>query len=268
MQTHTMKKTFALLFALVLAAGVASAQTTVSSTTLSAALTTTGLTASFTAVTSVTASSSAGQYYAVIDREVVLISAVNTTAKTVTLVRGQQGTRATAHLSGALVWLPPSGTNVLSSFDRAGTCTTAGSADITQDASYVPVLVPSTGRLFYCSGANGWQAGALYGGAQCSVTQSTNKSTGVTCQGLSGVITMNNANVATLTPVGFTVTDAAIAATDVIAVSIKSGATASSYTVAVDAVAAGSFHITLFNASSGGLAEAVVLTYSVIKVNP
>jgi hypothetical protein len=98
-----------------------------------------------------------------------------------------------------------------------------------------------------------------------TVTQATNKSTGVALNAIAGAITMNNANLATLTPVGFTLTNSKIAATDVVAMSIKSGATASSYLVSVDAVAAGSCHITLFNTTGGGLAEAVVINFVVIK---
>ena len=108
--------------------------------------------------------------------------------------------------------------------------------------------------------------GVGYGtGAGGAVTQATNKSTGVTLNTLSGAITMNNASLANATAVGFTVTNNLVAATDVISISIKSGATANSYLVNVDAVADGSFHVLLYNLTGGSLGEAVVLNFAVVK---
>jgi hypothetical protein len=50
-----------------------------------------------------------------------------------------------------------------------------------------------------------------------------------------------------------------------VVVNIKSGATADSYLVTVDAVGSGSFRVSLRNYTGGGLAEAVVLNFAVIK---
>lgn len=111
----------------------------------------------------------------------------------------------------------------------------------------------TTGTLGYGTGAGG------------TVTQATSKSTGVTLNKATGTITMNAASLATVTTVGFTLTNSAIAATDVVLVSIKSGATASSYSVQVGAVAAGSCVIELRNYTGGTLSEAVVLSFAVIK---
>ena len=69
----------------------------------------------------------------------------------------------------------------------------------------------------------------------------------------------------TATSVGFTLTNSQVAATDVVLASIKSGATADSYTVTVDAVGAGSCRISLRNISAGSLSEAVVINFAVIK---
>lgn len=111
------------------------------------------------------------------------------------------------------------------------------------------------------SGGVGYATGA--GG---TVTQATNKSTGVTLDKICGEIVMNNATLAHQTPVAFTLTNSAIAATDVVAVSVKSGGTAGAYLVSAGAVAAGSCSITLFNCqTSGNLSEAVVLSFAVIK---
>lgn len=102
-------------------------------------------------------------------------------------------------------------------------------------------------------------------GAGGAATQATSKSTGVTLNTLSGQITLNGAALAASTSVGFTLTNSQIAATDIIIVNIGSGATAASYVVGADAVAAGSCRIHLRNVSAGSLSEALVLNFNVIK---
>lgn len=111
------------------------------------------------------------------------------------------------------------------------------------------------------SGGVGYSTGA--GG---TVTQATSKSTGVTLNTTTGQITMNNANLAGQTEVSFTLTDSAIAATDVVLVTIASGATANSYVVGVAATASGSCVIQLGNVTlATTLGEAIVLNFVVIK---
>lgn len=102
-------------------------------------------------------------------------------------------------------------------------------------------------------------------GAGGTVTQQTNKSTGVTLNASCGTITMNGAALNTGVAVAFTLTNDKIEATDVVVVSIKSGGTAASYLVSVGATAAGSCSITLYNCTGGNLSEAVVLSFAVIK---
>lgn len=114
--------------------------------------------------------------------------------------------------------------------------------------------------------STGPTAGVGYAtGAGGTVTQATSKSTGVTLSKVCGQITLNNANLAATTSVAFTLTNTAIAATDVVLVNFASANTANSYFVSVDAVAAGSCSISLRNYTAGGLAEAVVLNFVVIK---
>lgn len=254
----------AIVAVLALWAGTVSAQTTLTNTTLAAAITNASdQVMTITSATGWSASTAAGQTFAVIDREVVGIRSLSSTQ--VGIIRGQFSTRATGHANGTKVWFIPIGSVALSSSDRAGACSTAGNADLSQSGSVVPVLNPSTGNAFYCAGG-AWQPTTLLMGAStCSVTQATSKSTGVTCAGASGTITMNAAALAAAAEVGFTVTDTAVAATDVIVLSIKSGATADSYQTVVDAVAAGSFRISISNVSGGSLSEAVVLSFVVIK---
>lgn len=258
----------ALLASLVLV-GAADAQTTLTNSTLAAAISNASdQVATLAAVTSMSATTSGAQTYLVIDREVVGLRAINTTTKAVTITRGLMGTRATGHASGATVYyVDPNVSNVvLSANDRSGACTTSGSADISQNGAYVPVFNPSSGRSFTCTSGGTWVMSADYMGTQvCTVTQATSKSTGVTCLGTRGTITMNGAALAAAAEVGFTVTDTLAAATDVVAVSIKSGATADSYGVTVDAVAAGSFRISISNVSAGSLSEAIVLNFKMVK---
>lgn len=102
-------------------------------------------------------------------------------------------------------------------------------------------------------------------GAGGTISQATNKGTGVTLDKLTGTITMNAAALANATSVSFTLTDSQIAATDVVKVTVKSGGTAGGYLVGVGATAAGSCSITLYNCSGGSLSEAVVLSFVVVK---
>lgn len=104
-------------------------------------------------------------------------------------------------------------------------------------------------------------------GAGGTVTQATNKSTGVTINKVCGQITMNGAALAASTTVTFLVTNSAVAATDTIVVTMASGAGAliEEYQVWAGQVAAGSFRVALRNVSSGSLSQAVILNFTVIK---
>lgn len=117
-----------------------------------------------------------------------------------------------------------------------------------------------------CYGAASASAGLGYGiGAGGTVTQATSKSTGVTLNAYSGTITMNNAALNATTSVAFLLTNSAIAANDVLIVNFKSGNTANSYFVSVDAVSNGSASISVRNYTAGNLSEALVLSFVVIK---
>ena len=105
-------------------------------------------------------------------------------------------------------------------------------------------------------------AGPTTGG---TVTQATNKSTGVTLNTESGQITMNNAALAAAAEVTFTVTNDKIAATDVVVACLGTGATAGAYLVGVNSVTAGSFKVTVTNVSSGSLSEAAVINFVALK---
>jgi len=98
-----------------------------------------------------------------------------------------------------------------------------------------------------------------------TVTQATDKSTGVTLNKACGAITMNNAALAAGAEVSFTVTCSEVAATDIVLVNHSSAGTAGSYLVQANTIAAGSFAITVSNVSAGSLGEAIVLNFVALK---
>ena len=98
-----------------------------------------------------------------------------------------------------------------------------------------------------------------------TVTQATNKSTGITLNTESGQITMNNAALADAAEVSFTVTNSKVAATDVVVACHGSAGTAGAYIVSANGIAAGSFKITVSNVSGGSLSEAIVINYVALK---
>jgi hypothetical protein len=97
-----------------------------------------------------------------------------------------------------------------------------------------------------------------------TVTQATNKTTGVTLNKPSGQITMNNAALAAATIVSFTFTNSTISSTDVLVINHVSGGTVGAYTFTA-ACGAGSATVYVRNATSGSLGEAIVLRYALIK---
>lgn len=117
-------------------------------------------------------------------------------------------------------------------------------------------IIASSGSLGFTSAATS------------SVTQATNKGTGVTLNYPAGTITTNNASLASATTVVFTLTNSYIAAGDVVNVSIQSGpATDGTYQVWCCATAAGSAKIAVRNLSGGSLSEALVLNFAVVRTN-
>jgi hypothetical protein len=101
--------------------------------------------------------------------------------------------------------------------------------------------------------------------AQGTVTQLTDKSTAVTLNRSAGRITMNNASLATATNATFTFNNNLISANDTVILTISGGqATAGSYNVFANSLAAGSVSITLRNISGGSLSEAIVINFALI----
>jgi hypothetical protein len=182
-------------------------------------------------------------------------SGADLTASTVTFAK-IQNVSATARLLGRA----SAGAGIIEELGLAGGLTISGT-NLSLGA-ITPTAVLSIGAVTTSSptAGNGYATGA--GG---TVTQATSKSTGVTLNKVCGQITLNAAALAASTSVGFTLTNSAIAATDVVIVNIASGATGDSYQATIDAVAAGSCRISLRNISAASKSEAVVLNFAVCK---
>ena len=101
--------------------------------------------------------------------------------------------------------------------------------------------------------------------AQSTVTQLTDKSTGVTINATAGRITMSNAALAATTNVAFTMTNNKIGAKDVVIVNVAGGVASNvTYNCWVSGHTAGSCAFVLRNISAGNLSEAVVLNFAII----
>ena len=101
-----------------------------------------------------------------------------------------------------------------------------------------------------------------------TVTQLTDRATGVTINALSGTITTDSTSLAAEASAVFVVTNNKVAIGDVPVVAIRSGAVALNTRVTVTAVAAGSFSITVVNGNvAAGTAEtgAIIINFAVIK---
>jgi hypothetical protein len=100
--------------------------------------------------------------------------------------------------------------------------------------------------------------------AQGTVTQATSKSTAVTLNKSAGQITMNNAALASVTNVTFTLNNSFISANDIVILNVSGGATAGAYNCWVSGLGAGTASITVRNISGGSLSEAVVVNFAII----
>lgn len=101
-----------------------------------------------------------------------------------------------------------------------------------------------------------------------TVTQLTNRATGVTINALSGAITTDATSLAAEASAVFVVTNSQVAIGDVVVCSMRSGSVALNTQIEVTAVAAGSFSITVINNNAAaGTAEtgAIIINFVVIK---
>jgi hypothetical protein len=164
------------------------------------------------------------------------------------------GAAATA---GAAISVTSSGSNESLKIDAKGTGTITLGGTSTGNIIATRAIAGALGIT-----SSGPTAGIGYAtGAGGAVTQITSRTTGVTVNTVSGAITLVSAAGST-TPATFTVTNSAVAATDVVVLSQKSGTDL--YDLSVSAVGAGSFNIT-FNTKSGTTTETPVINFAVIK---
>lgn len=187
---------------------------------------------------------------------------VTSTAHTLTLPAAVTlGTTGIQGYSGGVITFAATGTYQFA-FSSVDYGTTITIYDLNRPLNYFTNEITSASSIKSTSATAGMGYGTGAGG---TITQATNKSTGVTLNKVSGQITMNAASLAAAAEVSFTFTNSTIAATDVVVTAISSGATAGAYNTHVDAIAAGSCRISITNFSTGPLAEAIVINFIVIK---
>lgn len=153
------------------------------------------------------------------------------------------GAVSTNNIAGKIVFRLSEGPNPVERF------TIESNGDIVSTAAF---LTSGTGGIGYITGAGG------------SATQTTDKSTGVTLNKITGEITMDSASLNGDTSVSFTLTNSTIEANDHIIVTHVSGGTLGAYN-SVAVASSGAASITVRNLTSGSLSEAIVLKFTVIK---
>jgi hypothetical protein len=134
----------------------------------------------------------------------------------------------------------------------------------TIDNSTIGATTPSTiiGTTVYATSQIGYSSAA-----QGTVTQATDKSTGVTLNTSAGRITMNNAALTGGAVVSFILTNSIISTNDVVVVNVSSnttGSAAGAYTAYVSYMTAGTCLISLRNLSGTSYSEAVVINFAII----
>jgi len=105
-------------------------------------------------------------------------------------------------------------------------------------------------------------------GAGSSITQQTDRTTGVTINAICGAITTNTASLAVEAAAEFTVTNSSVAIGDVVVASIRSGSNGGNTDVIVSTIAAGSFNLKVCNNNAAaGTAEtgAIIINFAIIK---
>ena len=137
------------------------------------------------------------------------------------------------------------------------------SANVTANVTTFPGNVFTTAGNILITGGTG---GVGYtNGAGGTVSQTGNKSSGVTLNKQTGEITMQNTNLGADTTVSFTLTNSTIGTRDLLLMNIVGGvATPGTYNLDANCTT-GSAVISVRNITAGILGEAVVIRYAVIK---
>jgi hypothetical protein len=134
----------------------------------------------------------------------------------------------------------------------SGTPAPALYLDTSQNAHFSGAAISASpsGGVGYATGAGG------------TVTQITSRTTGVTLNKTTGAITMFSA-AGSATPAAFTVTNSAVAATDVIVLNVKAATASNTYNLQAQP-GAGAFTV-LFYTTGGTATDAPVINFAVIK---
>lgn len=102
------------------------------------------------------------------------------------------------------------------------------------------------------------------GSSYQTVTQTNNKTTGVTVNTPSGQIITANSQLAPSAQAVFIVTCSAVSSRDVVVISPSSGGTVGAYNIFVAAIADGSFTVVIKNSTNNAYSEAIHLNYAII----
>ena len=125
------------------------------------------------------------------------------------------------------------------------------------DSTQISLGQVSTVGSVAISGDIASASGALDTSSSATVTQSTDKTTGVTANANSGQITTDDAALASNAQVRFTVSNSNVESTDVIAINYE----VVSYSIQAIAIRNGSFDIIIRNNSGSSLSDALVLNF-------
>jgi hypothetical protein len=136
-----------------------------------------------------------------------------------------------------------------------GLTTPVATVDVTGSVAATTSILSTgaTSGVGYATGAGG------------TVTQTGARTNPVTINNVTGQITLVSTTTTAGTLASFTVTNSAVAATDVVIVNFASGATADKYGLSVTQVSAGSFRIQIHNIAAVFITEAPVINFAVIK---
>ena len=139
-----------------------------------------------------------------------------------------------------------------------GTLGVTGIATLTAKSVHTAGLSATTGNLEVVAGTLDVQDGG-------TITQGSNKQTGVTLSTHSGQITMHAEALAAAAETTFIVTNTKVSATDVVVACHGSAGTTAAYTVEAHTMGSGVFSVTVSNVTAGSLGEAIVINFVVLK---
>jgi hypothetical protein len=168
-------------------------------------------------------------------------------------------TPSTSTSSGALI--VTGGAGIGGNIFVGGRLSVAGNVYTTGITSDVGNITTSAGNILITGGVGGTGYGSGAGG---TVSQSGNKSGGVTLNKQTGEITMQSTALASATTVNFVLTNSTISATDLLLINQSSTANSGGYVF--NAICnSGNANIAVRNVMAASASDAVVLRFAVIK---